>query len=270
MALEVAEHALVVAYEHEGGAERACGGDECVDRMTCTVGVEACGGFVREDDRGRLHQHAHERRALHLASREEFGARVGIDSVQLEEVRRVATLGVGYGARAEREGEQDVFEGREAVEEAEVLKEEADVPAAPAVAPGFGECGDLGVAVEHAAPRREKNARDELEEGGLARAACAAHGDHFTGFEAELVDLEERAQGGAVANVESDAFKLERVRHQITSYFASASRTRLTNPVSGSVSLPVSSRPVTSMRRLFCTKACSLASLTRMMLSGQS
>ena len=91
------------------------------------------------------------------------------------------------------------------------------------------------------APRREKNARDELEEGGLARAACAAHGDHFTGFEAELVDLEERAQGGAVANVESDAFKLERVRHQITSY-----------------------------RRLFCTKACSLASLTRMMLSGQS
>ena len=144
------------------------------------------------------------------------------------------------------------------------------MPAAPAVAPGFGECGDLGVAVEHAAPRREKNARDELEEGGLARAACAAHGDHFTGFEAELVDLEERAQGGAVANVESDAFKLERVRHQITSYFASASRTRLTNPVSGSVSLPVSSRPVTSMRRLFCTKACSLASLTRMMLSGQS
>ena len=153
------------------------------------VGIEVARRLVGQQQHGLVDERARDGHALLLAAREL--QRVGVHLVvqphrlQGREGAPLLLLG-GHGQDAQHEG--DVLQDRLALQELEILEDDAD-RAAQLRDLALGDGGDVAAPDQDLPLRRQLLAEDQLQEGRLARARGA-------GEEAELALLDVQGDVG--------------------------------------------------------------------------
>ena len=156
---------------------------------------------------------------------------------------------------AEARRQQHVLDRAETGEQVEILHDEPDIRRAPRIACRLGAAGEILAGPHHPAAVRPLQPRHHVDEGRLAGPGRAGDRHRLARRDREARDLQNRSGETGERNrniVEHETGH----RGHASEKEESISRTRLTNPVSGSVQEPYSSVPDTSMAALYCTKVC--------------
>ena len=186
---ELVKHLGVVAHDEQRGLVLTAGAADEFKRFSGVAGVEIAGGFVSKNNLGMIGQGSGNGDALLLSGRQL--ARVVMDAV-LESDPSQDVMGKGLvSAATEGHSEQHVLQAGVALQEIEGLEDVADGFGAEPVAAALAKGTDV-LAVDHyGAGVGFEDARDEVQECGLAGSAFAAECDLRFGIEREAVDVDD-------------------------------------------------------------------------------
>jgi hypothetical protein len=151
--------------------------------------IEIAGGFVGQDKPGTIGQGSGDGDALLLTDGELTG--------QMVEMVGQAHVGEqidGPGAivtGAKGQGEFDVLESGEGLEQIEGLEDVADVSGAESVEAGFGEGGEIGLMEDDGAGVGADDSGDEVEEGGFAGAGGSDECDLLGCVKGKMGDVDD-------------------------------------------------------------------------------
>ena len=189
--LEAAQQVVVVGHGEKRGAVLLGVVEEDLEDAALVGGVEIAGGLVGQQQLGLGDQRAAHGRPLLLA----LGEAVG-EAAEL--VRHADSLGQRHRTLAHRwlqaqrrvdpVGQQHVVEHAQVLEQLELLEDQADVADAELPAPRVVEGGHLHALRHHATPLRRGDARDQVQQRGLARAARPDHRHLLTALHHKLGD----------------------------------------------------------------------------------
>lgn len=179
-----------------------------VHRDRGVLGIEARGGFVGEDEFGLAGEGAGDGDALLLPDAEVLGEGSWVGDAEFCEEGARAVVVFGGGDAGEREGEENILERGEAVEEVEGLEDDADVFSAEVVSCGTGDFVDVSAGDAEGAGCGLEQPEDEIEECGFPGAGLSGEEDLLGVFAGEFGDVEQRV--GLVGVPEVDPVKTER------------------------------------------------------------
>ena len=189
--------------DDQAGAAGAYRGQQHLHGSLGGQGVQGAGGLIGEKDARTGHQRPGDGGPLSLPARELGGALVQVFA-QSQLAQGLAGLGQRPSARGagQEQGDGDVVQGGEVRQELAELEDEAELVQAQAAAGGLVQRrdvhSDVFSDVRRAASRRlapvvadasgvgHEDPGHDVQEGGLARARRAGHGQDLTGQEVQV------------------------------------------------------------------------------------
>ncbi len=167
------------------------GGEEKIGDAVRRRRIEARGRLVGDEQARGEEQGARDGDTLHLAARQQPEIAGVADTDAVEQRAPPARERSGHGEMREARGQQHVFERRQRREEMELLEDEPDMIAAPAVAGGFAEAGDVFAVPRDASRQRPLDSREDAGERGLAGTRRTLDRDTRASGNIEALDGEE-------------------------------------------------------------------------------
>lgn len=157
--------------------------------------VEVAGWFIGQEERWRMNQSAGDGDSLLFALRELAGKAVQLvgETESIGECFQVLGFGTGPGKRLiDQERKPDVFPHSEVREQLKLLKNLPNSGNAEVSSLSVTKPTDIGIVDAKAARVRQCDARDQIEQRGLAAAAGADESDLFTALDLQRVDLQRK------------------------------------------------------------------------------
>jgi hypothetical protein len=178
---------LPAVGDHEDRLPGAVQPAEQLEHLGRPRGVEGPGGLVREEQRRPVRQRPRDRHPLPLPARQRGGPLRGTVQ-QAQRVEQVAgpSGGLGGPAAGDQRGERDVLQRREVLDEMEELEDQAHVAAAQPGQPGAAQLLGADTGERDRALVRPVQARDQVQQGGLAAAGRPHQRDELPGPHREV------------------------------------------------------------------------------------
>lgn len=188
-------------HENEGGAGFTVEFLHQPDHGRSGLRIEIPGGFVGEENPRTVREGPCERDALLFTARElrRIVVEPITESHPLEELPGPGAIPRGTLATHQFQGHEHVLECRESGQQVEGLEDKAYVSGAEAGPPVFGQREDVFAAEQDSTRGRFVEAGQETEQGRLAGARWADHGDEALGLDRQLDTLEDGQRASTAA-----------------------------------------------------------------------
>ena len=198
----------IVGDENQGRLAAALQAEQQIDHLLAGLAVEVAGRLVGEDDLRAGAQRAGDGDALLLAAgelrREVVGA---MGQAHLGEHGAGRLEGVGLAGELQRQGH--VLQRRHGRHQMERLEDDADVAAADDGKLVLAQPHEIVAGDPHLARGRPLQAGDHHQQGGLARAARADHGNQLAGRDLDIDSPQNLHGAGATGERQRDVAQID-------------------------------------------------------------